>query len=396
MKILVINAGSSSLKFQLLEPETKTVLAKGNAERIGDENSFIRYKANGREILIDEYLSNHKKALEIILNTLTSHENGVIHDISQIGAFGHRVVNVGEDYFDSIIVTPEILEDFKHKVDFSPLHVPAAISGIEACMEVAPEVKNVAVFDIGFHKTLPEYAYRYAIPKEDYTELKIRRYGAHGTSHKYVSQECAKLMERPISELKIITCHLGSGGSITAVKGGQSVDTSMGFTPLEGIMMGTRAGDIDPAVVSYLCHKREMTVDQVINRLNKQSGFLGVSQTSNDMRDILANLSNPDVQLSMDIYNYRIKKYIGAYAAAMGGVDAIVFTAGIGEYTPEVREGSLQGLEFMGIKLDKHKNITAPRGEQVKISADDSAVDIYIIPTDEELVIAQETEKLVK
>ena len=396
MKILVINAGSSSLKFQLLEPETKTVLAKGNAERIGDENSFIRYKANGREILIDDYLSNHKKALEIILNTLTSHENGVIHDISQIGAFGHRVVNVGEDYFDSIIVTPEILEDFKHKVDFSPLHVPAAISGIEACMEVAPEVKNVAVFDIGFHKTLPEYAYRYAIPKEDYTELKIRRYGAHGTSHKYVSQECAKLMERPISELKIITCHLGSGGSITAVKGGQSVDTSMGFTPLEGIMMGTRSGDIDPAVVSYLCHKREMTVDQVINRLNKQSGFLGVSQTSNDMRDILANLSNPDVQLSMDIYNYRIKKYIGAYAAAMGGVDAIVFTAGIGEYTPEVREGSLQGLEFMGIKLDKHKNITAPRGEQVKISADDSAVDIYIIPTDEELVIAQETEKLVK
>ena len=396
MKILVINAGSSSLKFQLLEPETKIVLAKGNAERIGDENSFIRYKANGREILIDDYLSNHKKALEIILNTLTSHENGVIHDISQIGAFGHRVVNVGEDYFDSIIVTPEILEDFKHKVDFSPLHVPAAISGIEACMEVAPEVKNVAVFDIGFHKTLPEYAYRYAIPKEDYTELKIRRYGAHGTSHKYVSQECAKLMERPISELKIITCHLGSGGSITAVKGGQSVDTSMGFTPLEGIMMGTRSGDIDPAVVSYLCHKREMTVDQVINRLNKQSGFLGVSQTSNDMRDILANLSNPDVQLSMDIYNYRIKKYIGAYAAAMGGVDAIVFTAGIGEYTPEVREGSLQGLEFMGIKLDKHKNITAPRGEQVKISADDSAVDIYIIPTDEELVIAQETEKLVK
>ncbi len=396
MKILVINAGSSSLKFQLLEPETKTVLAKGNAERIGDENSFIRYKANGREILIDDYLSNHKKALEIILNTLTSHENGVIHDINQIGAFGHRVVNVGEDYFDSVIVTPEILEDFKQKVDFSPLHVPAAISGIEACMEVAPEVKNVAVFDIGFHKTLPEYAYRYAIPKEDYTELKIRRYGAHGTSHKYVSQECAKLMERPISELKIITCHLGSGGSITAVKGGQSVDTSMGFTPLEGIMMGTRSGDIDPAVVSYLCHKREMTVDQVINRLNKQSGFLGVSQTSNDMRDILANLSNPDVQLSMDIYNYRIKKYIGAYAAAMGGVDAIVFTAGIGEYTPEVREGSLQGLEFMGIKLDKHKNITAPRGEQVKISADDSAVDIYIIPTDEELVIAQETEKLVK
>ena len=396
MKILVINAGSSSLKFQLLEPETKTVLAKGNAERIGDENSFIRYKANGREILIDDYLSNHKKALEIILNTLTSHENGVIHDINQIGAFGHRVVNVGEDYFDSVIVTPEILEDFKQKVDFSPLHVPAAISGIEACMEVAPDVKNVAVFDIGFHKTLPEYAYRYAIPKEDYTELKIRRYGAHGTSHKYVSQECARLMERPISELKIITCHLGSGGSITAVKGGQSVDTSMGFTPLEGIMMGTRSGDIDPAVVSYLCHKREMTVDQVINRLNKQSGFLGVSQTSNDMRDILANLSNPDVQLSMDIYNYRIKKYIGAYAAAMGGVDAIVFTAGIGEYTPEVREGSLQGLEFMGIKLDKHKNITAPRGEQVKISADDSAVDIYIIPTDEELVIAQETEKLVK
>lgn len=396
MKILVINAGSSSLKFQLLEPETKTVLAKGNAERIGDENSFIRYKANGREIIIDEYLTNHKKALEIILNTLTSPENGVIQDIAQIGAFGHRVVNVGEDYFDSVIVTPEVLEDFKTKVDFSPLHVPAAISGIEACMEVAPKVKNVAVFDIGFHKTLPEYAYRYAIPKEDYTELKIRRYGAHGTSHKYVANECASLMGRPITELKIITCHLGSGGSITAVKYGKSVDTSMGFTPLEGIMMGTRSGDIDPAVVGYLCNKRGMTVDQVINRLNKQSGFLGVSTVSNDMRDILANLDNPDVKLAMDIYIYRIKKYIGAYAAAMGGVDAIVFTAGIGEYTPEVREGAVEGLEFLGIKLDKHKNITAPRGEQVKISADDSKVDVYIIPTDEELVIAQETEKLVK
>ncbi len=396
MKIFVINAGSSSLKFQLIDPKSKKVYAKGNAERIADRGSFIKYKANGKELKIDRDLPDHKAALDIIFDTLTGKEAGVIKDISEIGAFGHRVVNVGENYFDSVIVTKKVLNDFKKNVDFSPLHVPGAISGMEACMALAPKVPNVAVFDIGFHKTLPEYAYRYAIPKKDYTELKIRRYGAHGTSHKYVSRECAKLMGKPLSKLKIITCHLGSGGSVTAVKYGKSVDTSMGFTPLEGIMMGTRSGDIDPAVVSFLCNKRHMTVDQVINRFNKESGLLGVSTVGSDMRDILANIDKPDVRLALDMYNYKVKKYIGAYAAVMGGLDAIVFTAGIGEYTPEVREGALEGLEFLGIKLDKRANLNAPRGKIVRISKKDSKVAVFIIPTDEELVIAEETEKLVK
>lgn len=395
MKILVINAGSSTLKFQLLNSETKEVVAKGNVERINEGKSFLRYKANGVENIYEKPISNHKEAMVIVLEKLTDKEVGVINSINEIDAFGHRVVNVGEDYFDSCLVTRETVEDFKTKVDFSPLHVPGAISGIEACLEVCPNTPNVAVFDIGFHKTLPEYVYRYAIPKRYYTDLKIRRYGAHGTSHKYVSQRCADLMGKNIEDLKIVTCHLGSGASITAVKGGKSFDTSMGFTPLEGIMMNTRSGDIDPAVIEFICNKEGKTVSEVIRMLNKESGLIGANGKCSDMREVLENINDKDVKTSLDMYNHRIKKYIGAYAAVMGGLDAIVFTAGVGEHTPEVREAVTEGLEFIGVKVDHDKNFNAKRGAEVEISTDDSKVKVFIIPTDEELMIALDTEKIV-
>lgn len=395
MKILVINAGSSTLKFQLLNSETKEVVAKGNVERINEGKSFLRYKANGVENIYEKPISNHKEAMEIVLEKLTDKEVGVINSINEINAFGHRVVNVGEDYFDSCLVTRETVEDFKTKVDFSPLHVPGAISGIEACLEVCPNTPNVAVFDIGFHKTLPEYVYRYAIPKRYYTDLKIRRYGAHGTSHKYVSQRCADLMGKNIEDLKIVTCHLGSGASITAVKGGKSFDTSMGFTPLEGIMMNTRSGDIDPAVIEFICNKEGKTVSEVIRMLNKESGLIGANGKCSDMREVLENINDKDVKTSLDMYNHRIKKYLGAYAAVMGGLDAIVFTAGVGEHTPEVREAVTDGLEFIGVKVDHDKNFNAKRGAEVEISTDDSKVKVFIIPTDEELMIALDTEKIV-
>lgn len=395
MKILVVNAGSSTLKFQLLNTETSEVVAKGNVEKIGEGNAFLRYKANGVENIYKSDINNHKQAIEIVIEKLTDSEVGVIGSISEIDAFGHRVVNVGEDYFDSCIVDRNTVEDFKTKVDFSPLHVPGAISGIEACMDVCPNTPNVAVFDIGFHKTIPEYVYRYAIPKRYYTDYKIRRYGAHGTSHKYVSQRCADLMGKNIEDLKIITCHLGSGASITAIKNGESFDTSMGFTPLEGIMMNTRSGDIDPAVIEFICNKENKTACEVVRMLNKESGLLGVNGKVSDMREILENMDNPDVKLALDMYNHRIKKYIGAYAAALGGVDAIVFTAGVGEHTPEVREAVTNGLEFLGVKVDHEKNFGAKRGAEVEISTNDSKVKVFIIPTDEEYMIAKETEKIV-
>lgn len=395
MKILVVNAGSSTLKFQLLNTADNEVVAKGNVERIGEESSFLRYKAHGQENIYDEVIYNHKQAIQLVLDKLTDKEVGVIADISELEAFGHRVVNVGEDYFDSCIVDRKVVEDFKANVDFSPLHVPGAIAGIEACLDVCPNTPNVAVFDIGFHKSIPEHVYRYAIPKRYYTDFKIRRYGAHGTSHKYVAQKCAEVMNRDIKDLKIITCHLGSGASITAVKGGESFDTSMGFTPLEGIMMNTRSGDIDPAVIEYICNKEGKTASEVIKILNKESGLLGMNGKIADMREILENLDNPDVQLGLDMYNHRIKKYIGAYAAALGGVDAIVFTAGVGEHTPEVREATTEGLEFIGVKVDHDKNFGAKRGAITEISADDSRVKVFIIPTDEEYMIAKETEKIV-
>ncbi len=397
MKILVINAGSSTLKFQLIDMENKKVIAKGNVEKINEGNSFLRYKANGKDIIYDQEFSNHAEGLQKVLETLTDKEVGVIKNLSEISAFGHRVVNVGDKYFDSCIVTKEILEDFKSKVEFSPLHVPGAIAGIEGAMAINPNIPNVAVFDIGFHKTLPEYAYLYAIPKKYYDTYKIRRYGAHGTSHFYVANKCAELMKKDIKDLKIITCHLGSGASISAVKGGKCMDTSMGFTPLEGLMMNTRSGDIDASVLEYICNKENLTISQMVKILNKESGLLGATGgVMADMRDITANLDKPEIKLAFDMYCYRIMKYIASYAGVLNGVDAIVFTAGCGENTPELRQQVCENLTYLGVEINKKVNANLPRGAETEISTANSKVKVFVIPTDEEMVIAQETQKLIK
>ena len=396
MKVLVINAGSSSLKFQFIDMESEHVLAKGNVERINEGKSFLRYKAKGKETIFDKDIRNHTEAMEIVLEKLTDPEIGVITSTDEIDAFGHRVVNAGDKYFDPCIVTPEILEDFKTKIDFSPLHMPGAIAGLEACMDICPETPNVTVFDIGFHKTIEPRVYRYGIPKRYYEDYKIRRYGAHGTSHYYVTQECAKLLNKDVEDINIVTCHLGSGASITAVKNGKSFDTSMGFTPLEGIMMNTRSGDLDPAIIEFICNKEGKSVSEVLKMLNKESGLLGANGVVSDMRDIIANISDPAVKLSYDMYAYSIKKYICGYIGVLGGVDAIVFTAGVGEHTPELRRDVTEGLEFLGVKVDNEKNFGAKRGEIEEITADGGKVRIFIIPTDEEMVIARETEQLVK
>lgn len=397
MKILVINAGSSSLKFQLINMANKKVLAKGNVERIGESQPFLRYKAHGKEQSFNADIPNHTVAMAMVLEKLTDKEIGVVGDLSEINGFGHRIVNVGEKYFDPIIVTKEILEDFKTKVDFSPLHVPGAIAGIEGAMAVSPNTPNVAVFDIGFHKTMPKYAYLYAIPKRYYENYRIRRYGAHGTSHYYVANECAKMMGKKIKDTKIITCHIGGGASVAAVKGGKCIDTSMGFTPLEGVIMNTRCGDLDNAVVEFICNKEKRSVQDVLKMLNKESGLLGLTGgRMSDMRDITANLDDEEVRLAFEAYCYRIKKYIGAYAAALNGVDAIVFTAGCGEHTPELRELACSGLDYLGVKIDKKRNWNLPRGEASEISAKSSKVKVFVIPTDEEMVIAKETQKLLK
>lgn len=395
MKILVLNAGSSTLKFQLINMQTKEIIAKGNVERINDFGSFMKYKTSAVDEKFDKVIKSHEEAMDLVLEKLTDSKIGVIASADEISAFGHRVVNVGEKYFDSCLVTKEVLDEFKQNVDFSPLHVPGAIAGIEACMKVCPNTKNVAVFDIGFHKTIKPEAFMYAIPKRYYTDYKIRRYGAHGTSHYYVANECAKYLDKDIKDLKIVTCHLGGGASITAVKGGESVDTSMGFTPLEGIMMNTRSGDIDPAVIEYICNKENKTASEVIRMLNKESGLLGINGRVSDMRDITANLDDPDIKLAFAMYCHRIKKYIGAYAAVMGGIDALVFTAGIGENTPELRKDVTTGLEFLGIKIDDNKNNNIPRGTFADITSEGSKVKVLVIPTDEEGVIAEETLKLI-
>ncbi len=398
MKILVLNAGSSTLKFQLLNTETEDVLAKGNVERIGegDDVSFISYKANGQAHKFFEPISDHKDAMKVLIKTITDQEIGVIKSINEVDAFGHRIANAGPKFFDPTIVTASVLQEFKENIDFSPLHMPGGIAGIEACLELAPSIKSVAVFDVGFHKTLPDFVYRYAIDSKYYEKYGIRRFGAHGTSHYFVANECAKFLNKPIEDLKIITCHLGGGASICAVKNGKSYDTSMGLTPLEGVMMNTRSGDIDPSVVEFLCKKEGLSVGEVLKKLNKESGIAGINRGVSDMRELTdpANINDDTVQLALKMYAYRVRKYIGAYTAGMNGVDAIVFTAGIGENTPELRELILNDLEFFGVKLDNDKNYSAPRGENFDISAPESKVKLLILPTNEELVIAKQTEAL--
>lgn len=393
MKILVINSGSSSLKYQLIDMESESVLAKGLCERIGIENSNFIYKAHGQTIEQQTAMPDHKVAVKLVLDKLTDKEVGVISSMDEIDGVGHRVVASGEAFKKPTLVTPDSMKLMEEIKDLAPLHNPAAIVGVNACLAQMPHTPMVLVFDTGFHFTMPDYAYMYAIDYSHYEKYKIRRYGAHGTSHKYVAQEAARYLGKNIEDLKIITCHLGNGSSITAVKGGKCIDTSMGFTPLAGVPMGTRSGDIDFAAAEYIAKKEGMNVSETLTYLNKKCGMLGVSGVSSDFRDLTAaaESGNDRARLALDMFSYNTKKYIGAYAAAMNGVDVIVFTAGIGENDDRVRANALKNMDYLGVKLDENKNANCPRGTIAEIEADDSDVKILVIPTNEELVIARET-----
>ncbi|MGB7604057.1 MAG: acetate kinase [Lutisporaceae bacterium] len=395
MKVLVINCGSSSLKYQLINMDNEVVLAKGICERIGIEGSFLKHQpGEGDKITIEKPMPTHTEAIQSVLEALTNSNHGVIKNMSEINAVGHRVVHAGEKFATSVIINDAVMAALNECIELAPLHNPPNIIGIEACKKIMPNVPMVGVFDTAFHQTMSKEAYIYAIPYELYEKYKIRRYGFHGTSHKYVSERAAEFLEKPLSELKIITCHLGNGASISAVKNGKSVDTSMGFTPLEGLVMGTRAGDMDPAIVTFLQEKENLTAVQINDLLNKKSGVLGISKLSSDFRDIeeAATAGNENAQLALDIYNYRVKKYIGAYMAAMNGADAIVFTAGLGENSDVVRAAICKDMEFLGIKLDLQKNKV--RGKLTDISAEGSRVKVLIVPTNEELMIARDTKIL--
>lgn len=397
MKILVVNAGSSSLKYQLIDMETEKVLAKGGCERIGISGSVLKAKGNGNEKVYEKDMPNHKVAIELVLHALTDGEIGVISSMDEIGAVGHRVVASGEYFKKTTLVTPEVLKTLEEKTfELAPLHNPAAATGVRACMEVMPNTPMTLVFDSGFHQTMPEKAYLYGIDYDDYKKYGVRKYGAHGTSHKFVSAEAAKYLGKKPEQLKIVTCHLGNGSSITAVDGGKCIDTSMGFTPLAGVLMGTRSGDIDASAVEFLARKKGLSPADMVTYLNKKCGVAGISGVSSDFRDLEAGVKdgNERCALALDMFSYQTKKFVGAYAAAMGGLDCIVFTAGIGENTPLVRAGVCEGLEFLGVELDKASNDAKNDGSIREISAKNSKVKVLVIPTNEELVIARETAEL--
>lgn len=397
MKVLVINCGSSSLKYQLIDMNTEESIAQGLVERIGIEGSVLTQKVEGRDkYIVKQPMEDHKIAIQLVLGALVDKENGVISSMDEISAVGHRVVHGGEKFKSSVLINEEVKDYIRGCFKLAPLHNPANMIGIEACEELMPNTPMVAVFDNAFHSTMPEKAYLYALPYELYTKHGIRKYGFHGTSHKYVSQTAAEVMGKDIKDLKIITCHLGNGASVTAVKGGVPIDTSMGFTPLEGVAMGTRCGNIDPAIIPFLMKEEGLSIDEVDNLLNKKSGVLGISGISSDFRDIEDAAFKEGVhraQLALDIFEYKVKSTIGAYAAIMGGVDAIVFTAGVGENGPETREGILKGLEFLGVEVDPERNNV--RGKVREISKEGSKVKAFVIPTNEELVIARDTVELI-
>ncbi len=398
MKVLVVNAGSSSLKYQLFDTSTAEVLAKGNCERIGIDGSRISHKtATGLAYESEQAIASHSDAIKLVVEALISPEHGCIGSVAEIEAVGHRVVHGGAYFTESVLVTDEVIETLEKCTVYAPLHTPAHIMGIRGCKAVMPEVPEVLVFDTAFHQTMAPEAYMYGVSYDMYEEYQVRRYGAHGTSHRYVSGEMIKLMGGNPEGTKIVTCHIGNGSSISAVKDGRCVDTSMGFTPLDGIMMGTRCGAIDPAIVPFIMEKRGYTPAEMDNYMNKKCGFAGVSGVGSDSRDVekAMNEGNARAKLTFDMLCYQIKKYVGAYAAAMGGINAVVFTAGIGEHTAYIRENALSGLEYLGIKLDKERNTFVHSSTPVKISADDSAVAVYMIPTNEELVIAGDTERIV-
>ena len=398
MKILVVNAGSSSLKYQLIDMDTEIVIAKGGCERIGIRGSNLKHKTSKGETLIEKDMPNHKVAIQLVLEALVNPEYGAIKSMDEIDAVGHRVVHSGEDFNCSVLLNDEVMKKCRANIELAPLHMPANILGIEACKEAMPDKPMALVFDTAFHSTMPAYAYMYAIDYNDYKEYKVRRYGFHGTSHKYVSQEAIKYLGKKAEDTKIITCHLGGGSSISAVKGGKCVDTSMGLTPLAGVPMGTRSGDIDPAVLEYLEAKKHYTVLDCINYLNKQCGVAGISGVSSDFRDLTkaADEGNERAQLALDVFAYDVKKYIGSYIAAMDGLDCLVFTAGIGENTWLVREMICDKMDYFGIRIDKERNSKKNDGTIHDISAADSKVKVLVIPTNEELVIARETKELLE
>ncbi len=398
MKVLVINAGSSSLKYQLIDMDTHGVVAKGLCERIGIDGSKLTHKNTEKksETVFEKPMKDHSDAIAMVIDALVSPECGVIKSMDEIGAVGHRVVHGAETFADSCVIDDKVMDALRACVPLAPLHNPANIIGIEACAKLMPDTKQVGVFDTAFHQTMPEEAYMYALPYEMYKEHRIRKYGFHGTSHKFVAGEAAKFLGKPAEELKIITCHLGNGSSVSAVKNGKCVDTSMGFTPLDGVVMGTRCGSIDPAVVTYLVNNCDMTASEVDSLMNKKSGVFGVSGVSSDFRDLAAAAEegNKRAELALKMFAYSVKKLIGAYAAAMGGVDAVVFTGGIGENDGANRKAITEGLEFMGICVDDAKN--GVRGQIADISKDGSATKVLVIPTNEELMIALDTERLLK
>ncbi len=396
MKILVLNSGSSSIKYQLFNMENENVLAKGIVERIGIEDSFLEHEVNGDEVVIKEDIPNHSKGISLVIDALLDDNHGVLASMDEINAVGHRVVHGGEKFADSVKITDEVVKQMEDVSDLAPLHNPPNIAGIKVCQELMPEKPQVGVFDTAFHQSMPAEAYTYALPYEYYEKYGVRRYGFHGTSHRFVAKRAAKLIDKDFNDSKIITCHLGNGASVAAVKNGKSIDTSMGLTPLEGLVMGTRCGDIDPAIVPFLQEKEDLSSKEIDNIMNKESGLLGISGISNDSRDIqeAAADGNERAQLAGDVFNYRVKKYIGAYTAAMGGVDAIVFTAGIGENAIEIREGILDGLEYLGFELDKEANDS--RGKEIEISKAGSDTRVFVIPTNEELVIARDTAEILE
>lgn len=391
MKILILNAGSSSLKYQLIDMDGEKLLAKGLVERIGIEGSHINQKANGQVFDATAPMANHTEGIQWMLKALLDPEKGALKSMDEIGAVGHRVLHGGERFTASVLVNDEVKEAIKANIPLGPLHNPANLMGIEACEKVMPGTPNVAVFDTAFHQTMPPKAYLYGVPMEYYEKLHVRRYGFHGTSHRYVSKRVCEFLGVDRSKTRVITCHLGNGSSMCAVENGKCIDTSMGITPLEGVIMGTRSGSMDPAVVQYICNNEHISVDEMLTICNKKSGLLGISGLSSDMRDIdkAADEGNERANIARDMLVYGISKYIGSYAAAMNGVDVIVFTAGIGENNCALRERVMQGFEYLGAKLDPAKN--AGCREEAVISTDDSKVKICVIPTDEEIVIARDT-----
>lgn len=392
MKVLVINCGSSSLKYQLIDSDTKQVLAVGICERIGLEIGVIKHTPAGRDRIENKVkMDNHEVAVSLVLNALTDKEYGVISDLSEIQAVGHRVVHGGEKFASSTVITEEVIQAIEECNDLAPLHNPANLIGIRACMSLMKDVPMVAVFDTAFHQTMPEEAYLYALPTEYYDKYKIRKYGFHGTSHSYVSERMADFCGLDIKNSKIIVCHLGNGASISAVVNGKSIDTSMGFTPLSGLVMGTRSGDIDPSIIEFIAKKENKNLDEIMHLLNKESGVQGMSQVSSDFRDIneAMNNGNEKARIAFNVFVYRVVKYIGGFIASMNGVDAIAFTAGVGENDPKVRYDVCKYLGFLGITIDQEANKL--RGEEVMLSTPDSKVKVAVIPTNEELAIARET-----